>query len=186
MVLNTLPHQPIDQNEHYLLHISCKEHRFCLPLGQVERLMLLMEVQTIPQAPDYLIGLMNLNGEAVPVIDLALRIGIQHNDRYTIQTPLILLKHQELKAALIIDNIEAVKPVSQEQLRGEKLFQGGLPPVKATVSMSDGTALLLDSHRILDLDLSELDTPLELGEELLSLCKMTVGESEQGGVNLNE
>lgn len=156
----------------FLLHVTCQEHRFCLPLDEVERLLLLMEIQSIPQAPDYLIGLMNLYGEAVPVIDLALRVGLNHQPRYTLQTPLVLVKSGSDKAAIIIDNIEGVQAANPEQLRGEKLFLGGLPPLKASVTYEQGTSLLLDMQRILALDLSELSGPLELGEELLSLCRI--------------
>jgi len=171
---------------HHMLYVSSQAHRFCLPLNEVERLMLLMEIQTIPQAPEYFIGIMNLYGEAIPVIDLALRIGLAHKDKYSIQTPLVLISHGNHKAALIIDNIEGVKEVKPEQLRGEKLFQGGKPPVKASVTMPDGTALLLDTQRIIDIDLSELDISLELGEKLLSLCQIDLSSEHQSGLDNDE
>jgi len=169
-----------------LLYISAKEHCFCLPLDEVERLLLLMEIQTVPQAPSYLIGLMNLYGEAVPVLDLALRIGLEHEDNYSIQTPLVLVSYQQQKVALIVDSIEGVKKIKREQLRGEKLFQGGLPPVKATVATPEGTALLLDTQRIMDIDLSSMENPLVLGEELLSLCRAKTSTRQNIGSSIPE
>jgi purine-binding chemotaxis protein CheW len=154
----------------HLLYLTTKNHYFCLPLEEVDRLLLLMEIQTIPQAPDYLVGLMNLYGEAIPVIDLALRIGLNHNEPYSLDTPLVLVKHGQQKAALIIDNIEGVKKVNRDQLRGEKLFEGGSPPVKATITTEQETALLLDTHRLLDIDLNSMGIQLVLDEKLLSLC----------------
>jgi chemotaxis signal transduction protein len=163
---------PVNNSPLHMLYLSTKEHRFCLRLAEVERLLLLMEIQSIPQAPDYLVGLMNLYGEAVPVLDLALRIGIEHKDNYTVKTPVVLVNNGAQKSALIIDNIEGVKTINNDQLRGEKLFQGGKPPITATITTNDGTALLLDTQRILDIDLSAIGVPLILGEELLSLCRM--------------
>lgn len=167
----------IDKSHLHLLYISTKKHRFCLPLAEVERLLLLMEIQAVPQAPDYLVGLMNLYGKAVPVLDLALRIGLEHNDPYSLQTPLVLVNCGQQKTALIIDHIEGVKKITKDQLHGEKLFEGGLPPVKATINSSKGTALLLDTQRILDINLSAMGVPLVLGKELLSLCQ----SAEQNG-----
>ena len=160
----------IDKSFIHLLYVATKNHHFCLPLVEIERLLLLMEIQAVPQAPDYFIGLMNLNGEAIPVLDLARRIGIEHKQPYSLQTPLVLVNCGQQKTALIVDNIEGVKIINQQQLRGEKLFAGGLPPVKATISTNKGTALLLDTQRIVDIDLKAMGIPLVLGETLLSLC----------------
>ncbi|MFK5894979.1 MAG: chemotaxis protein CheW [Pseudomonadota bacterium] len=161
-----------DKSAIHLLYLTTKEHQFCLPLAEVERLLLLMEIQSVPQAPDYLVGFMNLYGEAVPVLDLALRIGIEHKDDYTVQTPVILINNGEQRSALIIDYIEGVKTINSDQLRGEKLFAGAKPPLKATITSNHGTALLLDTKRILDIDLSAMGIPLILGEEILSLCRI--------------
>jgi len=155
----------------HLLYVTSQEHRFCLSLDEVERLLLLMEVQTVPNSPDYLVGFMNLYGDAIPVIDLALRIGLKHQKPYTLQTPLALVNYNQQKFALIVDTIEGVKKLNKEQLRGEKLFEGGVPPVKATISTKKGTALLLDTQRILDINFSAMSIPLVLGDELLSLCQ---------------
>jgi len=161
-----------DKSFIHLLFVSTKQHCFCLPLEEVERLLLLMEIQPIPQAPDYFVGLMNLSGEAVPVIDLALRIGIKHHDNYSLDTPLILVQMGQHKTALIIDKIEGVKRIYTDQLRGEKLFNGGKPPIKATISTDKKTSLLLDTQRIIDIDLNAMGIPLVLSEEILSLCKI--------------
>ncbi|MFK5985498.1 MAG: chemotaxis protein CheW [Pseudomonadota bacterium] len=162
-----------------LLFINVKGYRFCLPLVELERLLLLMEIQSIPKAPEYLVGLMNLGGEAVPVLDLALRIGIEHEENYSVQTPVVLLNSKQQKTALIIDHIEGVFSVKQEQLRGERLFEGGLPPIKASITTANGMALLLDTQRILDFDLSGMGISLELSKELLALCYIKNGSKSQ-------
>ncbi len=171
----------------HLLYLSTKEYRFCIPVAEVERLLLLMEIQEVPQAPDYLVGLMNLYGEAVPVIDLALRIGIKHKDDYSVQTPIVLVCCGQQKSALIIDNIEGVNKVNKNQIRAERLFEGGQYLVKGTVMARDGTALLLDTQRVIDIDLNISDIPFVLGEELLSLCKIKTTTNEHNfGAEHNE
>ncbi len=168
-----------DKSLIHLLYLSTKEHRFCLPVIEVERLLLLMEIQEIPKAPDYLVGLMNLYGKAVPVIDLARRFGIKHKDNYTVQTPIILVSYEQQNCALIIDNIEGVEQVSSEQISAEKLFESGHHLVKTTVVSNNKTALLLDTKSIIDIAMDTSDIPLILDEELLSLCKMQVTHEQQ-------
>ncbi|MCP3687830.1 MAG: chemotaxis protein CheW [Gammaproteobacteria bacterium] len=155
-----------------MLFLSTKSYRFCIPVVEVDRLMQLMEVQEVPQAPNYLVGIMNLYGEAVPVLDLALRMGVANDDKYTAQTPVILVSCKKKNCVLIVDNIERVDQVSSGQIRAEKLFSEGQHLVKATVVTGSETALLLDTWRVIDIDMDASGISLNLSEELLSLCKI--------------
>ena len=49
--------------------------RYGLPLGQIRRVLPLMELKRVPLAPHAVAGLMNLHGQPVPVIDLARLAG---------------------------------------------------------------------------------------------------------------
>lgn len=153
------------------LFVTAGGCRFCLRLNDVERLLPLMQVQPVPDAPTWLVGVMNLTGEAVPVVDLARRLGLSECPPYSIDHPVLLARAGGRQVGLVVEDVQGVKRVPRENLRGEALFRDGLPPVLGAVAMPDGAALLLDSLRILDLDLSGLSEPLSLGEELLALCK---------------
>lgn len=145
--------------------------RFCLRLGDVDRLLPLMQVQPVPEAPPYLVGIMNLAGEAVPVIDLAHRLGLSDSPAYRMDNPVLLTRVGGRQAGLVVDDVLGVKRIPRGAIRGEDIFRDGLPPVLGAVILDDGAALLLDSLRILDIDLSGLSEPLALGEELLALCR---------------
>lgn len=160
-----------NDNTHRLLYLAVAGHRFCLRLGEVERLLPLMRVQPVPEGPDYLLGLMNLRGEAVPLLDLARRLNLPAAARYTLETPVVLVSIGTLRAGLLVDEVQGVRKVPRAALRGEALFRDGLPPVLSAVTGTEGTTLLLDALRILDIDLSGLSQPLALDDELLSLCR---------------
>lgn len=166
--MNTLAH---NETPHRLLYLAVAGHRFCLRLGDVERLLPLMRVQRVPEGPDYLLGLMNLRGEAVPLLDLARRLNLPTAAPYTLDTPVVLASIGSLRAGLVVDEVQGVRAVPRAALRGDALFRDGLPPVLSAVTHSEGTALLLDALRILDIDLSGLSQPLALDEALLSLCR---------------
>lgn len=146
-------------------------HRFCLRLGDVERLLPLMQMQAVPDGPDYLLGVMNLGGEAVPVLDLARRLNLPAAADYALDTPVVLAAIGALRVGLVVDEVQGVRAVPRSALRGDALFRDGLPPVLSAVTTAESTALLLDALRILDIDLSGRTEPLTLGDELLALCK---------------
>jgi chemotaxis-related protein WspB len=154
-----------------LLFLSAGGCRFCLRLNDVERLLPLMQLQPVPDAPGWLVGIMNLAGEAVPVVDLAHRLGLADCPPYSLDHPVLLARAGGRQVGLVVEDVQGVRRVPRENVRGEALFRDGRPPVLGAVAMADGAALLLDSLRLLDLDLSGLAEPLSLGEELRALCR---------------
>lgn len=167
----SVSNQPISDTQQRLLDIVVAGHRFCLRLADVERLLPLMQVQSVPGGPDYLVGLMNLGGEAVPLLDLARRLDLAGTADYALDTPVVLAAVGNLRAGLVVSDVHGVRSVPRSALRGGALFRDGLPPVLSLVTGGEGSALLLNTLRIVDIDLSELAQPLALDDELLSLCR---------------
>ena len=52
------------------------QEEYAMPIEVVHEITRLGEVRTIPQAPAYVRGLINLRDKAIPVIDLHVRFGI--------------------------------------------------------------------------------------------------------------
>lgn len=154
-----------------LLFLRSRDCRLCMDVRQAQRLMLLMEIDSVPHGPDYLVGLMNYRGDAVPVIDLGLRLGLGAGAGYTTATTLLLATAGERRAALVIDDVLGVRSIPSERIRGDAMFRDGIPPVQGLAALDDGGALLLDLRRILDIDLSGLQQPLSLSPELRELCR---------------
>lgn len=49
---------------------------YAIPIDVVREITRLGEIRSIPQAPPYVQGLINLRGKAIPLIDLHIRFGI--------------------------------------------------------------------------------------------------------------
>jgi purine-binding chemotaxis protein CheW len=52
-------------------------HALCgMDILKVQEINKLMEMTKVPQAPDYVVGILNLRGQIVTVIDLGLKLGL--------------------------------------------------------------------------------------------------------------
>lgn len=49
---------------------------YAFPIESVSEIVMLSEITPVPGAPDYVLGLMDLRGEIIPVIDLERRFGL--------------------------------------------------------------------------------------------------------------
>lgn len=53
------------------------QEEYAMPIEVVREITSLGDVRSIPQAPDYMRGLINLRGKAIPLIDLHVRFGLK-------------------------------------------------------------------------------------------------------------
>ena len=133
----------------------------CIDLDDVERVLPLAGVQEIPGAPDYLVGLMNLHGQTLPVIDLALRLGLDHVPPYGVDTLVVLCRSGDSRGALVVHAVQDVCEPEPAEVQMTETFACGRPLLRATVCTSAGLALLLDTRRLLAVDMTGLEALAE-------------------------
>ncbi len=59
-----------------IVSFAIGEQAFCLDIGHVLEIRGWTSTTTLPHAPDYVVGMMNLRGAVLPVIDLSMRLGL--------------------------------------------------------------------------------------------------------------
>jgi purine-binding chemotaxis protein CheW len=106
------------------------DENFALPVGQVLEVAELGPVAPVPGAPPSVLGVRNLRGQVLPVIDLAAVLGTAHA---TPAEKLVITEEGGRRAGLAIDQVTDVAELpglSQETdsafLSGSTLVQGEL------------------------------------------------------------
>jgi chemotaxis-related protein WspB len=84
--------------------------RYGLPVRDVRRLLPLMELKRIPQAPDFVAGLMNLHGRPVPVLDLC-RLACGRECTSHFDTRIVLVDYRGLPLGLIAERVSGVQEI---------------------------------------------------------------------------
>jgi len=69
----------------------------------------------IPNAPDYVIGLINLRGEVIPVIDLRTKLGMEKID-VDKNSRIIIVKENEIVVGLMVDSSKEVLDINKEDI----------------------------------------------------------------------
>lgn len=59
------------------LTFSLGSEAYGIPIGQVKEIIGMMEIIPLPEAPDFVKGVINLRGGIVPIIDLRLKLGME-------------------------------------------------------------------------------------------------------------
>lgn len=138
-----------------VLHFAVAETTFCVALQHIIRVFPIVKFRYVPGGPEYLRGLITLEGKNLPLIDLADRLNLSGSNQYHLETPILLCKHGNKTAGLIVDEVYGVDRVREENLQMRPLFDhGSVVPFDAAIESDWGTSLLLNMHSIVDIDLS--------------------------------
>ena len=106
-------------SEAQFVTFSLGEEVFAVPVEVVREILDHEDPFKIPHGPEYLLGLRDVRGQGVPVIDLRLRLGMSR----TVKTPhtriLVLdvpVADRVLALGLVADRVFEVVPFRQEQI----------------------------------------------------------------------
>lgn len=95
------------------------EEVFALPVTVVREILDHEEPFKIPHGPDYLLGLRDVRGQGVPVIDLRRRLGMSRTVKTSHTRILVLdvpLKDRVLVLGLVADKVFEVTPFRHDQI----------------------------------------------------------------------
>ncbi len=95
------------------LTFSLGKEIFALDIGKVREVLELTTVSEIPRTPDYMKGVINLRGHAVPVVDMRLKLGMSEIEN-TVDTCIIILEVRYDEDLLVMGAlVDSVREVSE-------------------------------------------------------------------------
>lgn len=86
-----------------------------LPIEKVISIEKIGEITRIPNAPDYIKGVINLRGEVIPVVNLKKKLNIGDNELNT-NSRIIVVNEDEMVVGLIVDFSSEVLEIDREDI----------------------------------------------------------------------
>lgn len=134
----------------YLTFTLGEEH-YGVDILKVQEIRGYDAVTRLPDAPDYIKGVINLRGTIVPVIDLRLKLRLAQA-RYDSFTVMIVLNVEERVVGIVVDSVSDVVPLSGEQIRATPEFGAAVDTrcISGIGTLDDRMLILLDIETLLD------------------------------------
>ncbi len=129
---------------------------FAIPLLSVREVLGLPEITPVPQTPPHFLGIMNLRGKVISIMDLRLKLGIK--SAKTEETSVIILEIGEASLGVVVDQVNSVQEISSEE-RAEKPSMESSKSneyVDGIYKKEDRLILLLDIAKALSIDEKKL------------------------------
>ena len=85
------------------------EEEYAIPILNIKEIIKPIEYTRVPSVPDYVLGVFNLRGSVIPLIDLRKRFSLSAT-KQSPSTRYIVLKDEESVAGFVIDRLtEAIR-----------------------------------------------------------------------------
>ena len=126
-----------------LLRVDGREH--ALPLGCVVEVVRMAALAPLPDAPAFVLGLLDLRGRVVPVLDLRRRLGLSAPEP-GLSTPICVVEAGGRLVGLVADAVTAVRPLLAPVQRLEVVADGS--PVTGVTHVDGRLVSLLEPERL--------------------------------------
>ncbi len=123
-----------------------------VPITSLHEIVRVPEITAVPDAPDYMEGVINLRGKIVSVIDLRKRLG-EKNVNSGKRNRILVVEHNGRLSGMIVDSASEVLkiPASDVEPSPTALHEGGLNCVTGLGKHKGRLIVLLDMTKLLDL-----------------------------------
>jgi purine-binding chemotaxis protein CheW len=152
------------------LTFNLGEELFALNVSSVINILEMQNITKVPQSPDFMIGIINLRGEVLPVIDTNIKLGMGFTKTTTDTCILVIeskLSDSTIRFGVLVDAVQEVSEFDDEKILpspsiGNK-YHAEL--ICGVVEQLDKFIMILDINKLLDakeaLNLKEISKSLK-------------------------
>lgn len=155
-----------------LLVFTLDAPRYALNLELVERVIRAAEITPLPKAPDWVLGVLNVHGQVLPVVDLRPRLNLPPR-KMDPDHRFILARSGPRLVALLVDAVDGVHQTTEGETEDAQRFLPAAEYIHGIAQMQDHLVLICDLAQLLPFDgdptsaawLTETSAPSMPGDE---------------------
>ncbi|MEA1892928.1 MAG: chemotaxis protein CheW [Campylobacterota bacterium] len=128
------------------------EEEYAVPILSIQEIIKPISWTRVPQVPKYVMGVFNLRGAVIPLIDLRLKFGLpaqKHND----VTRFIVMKDGDDVAGFVIDRLTMAIRIKKENIgAAPDTVSGDDTMIEGVGKQEDRIITILKVHKLLERD----------------------------------
>jgi purine-binding chemotaxis protein CheW len=133
------------------IEFSLGQEDYAIPLLMVREVISIPETTPIPKAPKHFIGLMNLRGQVISIVDLRNKLSIKPKE-ISSDSAVIIVDFQGMNIGIVVDSSNRVLAFSNTEIQEMPELQTQVKSdyILGVYKKEDGLTVLLDVAKCLD------------------------------------
>jgi len=122
---------------------------FAVEVSAVEAIIKLQAITKVPHAPTHVVGVTNLRGNIVPVIDLKKRLSLPITES-TNDTRIIVAIMQDSKIGMVVDSVSQVVEIDDAQIEQTPQMSTSIDSsyIRGIVKIENLLVIMLDLEKV--------------------------------------
>jgi len=139
------------KNSNSLVIFTLDKQRYALPLHAAQRVVRMVAITPLPNAPDIILGVVNFHGQVIPVINVRSRFRLPER-AIALTDQLVFARTARRPVALVVDTVLDVIANAEQKLIAPETILPKIAYVEGVVKLSDGLILIHDLDAFLSLE----------------------------------
>lgn len=153
--------QAIKDKEGKYLTFALGSEEYGLEIMKVREIIGYVEVTAVPQTPEYVMGVINLRGQVIPVVDLRAKFGMEAAERTDATCIIVVEINQDnlyISTGIVVDRVSEVLDIAGENIEDAPEFGSDVDTnfILGMGKIGDCVKILLDIDKVLSSD--DIDT----------------------------
>jgi purine-binding chemotaxis protein CheW len=138
-------------NPDRLLPFTLGDQRYALALSSVKNVVRAVTITPLPKAPEIVLGIINVRGRVIPVVDVRKRFGFAPRE-LRLSDQFIIAQTPKRTVALVADRVEGLIEIDEQAVISAGQVLPRTDYVEGVVKLADGMLLIHDLAGFLSLD----------------------------------
>jgi purine-binding chemotaxis protein CheW len=134
-----------------LVVFSLGEQRYALHLSAVDRVVRVVEITPLPNAPEIVLGVVNVQGRVIPVVDIRKRFRLPQRE-VDLSDRFIIAQTSRRMVAIVADSVRGLAQRAEQEVIAAERILPGMDYVEGVAKFEDGMVLIHDLGKFLSLD----------------------------------
>ncbi|WP_461834045.1 chemotaxis protein CheW [Desulfothermus sp.] len=133
-----------------LVSFRLGDEEFGVDIMQVQEIIRMQDITSVPNAPEFVEGVINLRGRVIPIIDLRKRFGLEEKS-HDKATRIIVVKVDDLTVGLVVDEVSEVLRIPADTVEPPPPIVAGVESeyIRGVGKLEDRLLILLDLSKTL-------------------------------------
>jgi len=138
----------MEDNLNALLIFRLDVRLYAIPLHFVQRVVRAAEVTPLADAREPVLGLINMEGEILPVMNMRRCFRVQERDMET-SDQMIVAQTAERKVCLWVDDVTEIREVGEQEIVSRERILPDIGQIDGAIPCEDGMVLIYNLDRVL-------------------------------------
>ncbi|WP_019626164.1 chemotaxis protein CheW [Thioalkalivibrio sp. ALJT] len=129
---------------------SLADETYAIDVLQVQEVLKVAEIAPVPGVPDYILGIINLRGNVVTVIDARRRMGLEDREP-TDTSRIVIIDVDNQNVGILVDSVSEVVRISTDAIEPAPEVGNDTSSrfIEGVTSTDEGLTILVDLNKLL-------------------------------------